>query len=386
MKTKRKAFIIALVLILSVATVGLAAAMMIPSADALLTSSLETLETVTDGHAIVDVLVEMPEGKHSGTFEVWGKLNAGFNGEPAFRMEVLAASEADLAGTVAVSDGAQFWLHNPKRATVIVGTAEEMAPILAEKMAAYEGSWDPGSYDPESIDKPETPAEAVAKFLEYFTAERDGQEQIGGSDAYRLRLVPIPEKMPDMLRTAGGYVNLWLRTSDQLPLAAEYAESALGYAKFETSEVSINTGLDESLFTFDIPEGTEVIAAADLLAQHDTLEAPVETTDFEVLVQAELPNGAVAGETQQIGGAVVQRYTFPDGLSFVVAQGPAMPLEPPAEATRSETVTVRGVEGTLFTNSDASRSLIVWSEGGIFLLVGGDLTPEQALAVAESLQ
>jgi hypothetical protein len=40
----------------------------------------------------------------------------------------------------------------------------------------------------------------------------------------------------------------------------------------------------------------------------------------------------------------------------------------------------------LFTNDDGSRSLLVWSEGEIFYLVGGDLGPDQVTAIAESLQ
>jgi hypothetical protein len=292
-----------------------------------------------------------------------------------------------MAGTTAVTDGSQFWLYSPDKNTVVVGNAEEMAPLLAEKFAEYEGQWDhEGEFDPQQADHPETPADAVAKLLEYFTAERNGQEQVAESEAYRLRLVPIPEKMPDEFRAAGGFLNLWLRTSDQLPLAAEYAESALGYAKFEATLAEINTGLDDSVFTFTIPEGVEVIQAAQLLAETEAFEQPLEAAEFEVLQSGELPQGAVAEAQQQIGGAVVQRYNLPDGLSFVVAQGPAMPLDPPAEATSSESVTVRGVEGTLFTNDDASRSLLVWNEGDIFYIVGGDLDPEQVAAIAESLQ
>ena len=387
MKNKKRAFIIVLVLLLALATVGLAAAMIIPSADELLTGALETLETINDGHAIVEATVEMPDKTLNGTFEMWGKLDMGPNGEPAYRLEVLAASETGMAGTTAVTDGSQFWLYSPDKNSVVVGNAEEMTPLLAEKLAEYEGQWNhEGDFDPEQADKPQTPAEAVAKLLEYFTAERNGQEPVAGSEAYRLRLVPIPEKMPDEFRAAGGFLNLWLRTSDQLPLAAEYAESALGYAKFEATLAEINTGLDDSLFTFTIPEGVEVIQAADRLAEMEKLERPLAAADFEVLEAGELPDGAVAAEQQQIGGAVVQRYDLPDGLSFVIAQGPAMPLDPPAEATSSESVTVRGVEGTLFTNDDASRSLLVWSEGDIFYLVGGDLGPEQVATIAESLQ
>jgi hypothetical protein len=39
-------------------------------------------------------------------------LNVGPNGEPAFRLTVLSASEPRLAGLTAVSDGVQFWLYN----------------------------------------------------------------------------------------------------------------------------------------------------------------------------------------------------------------------------------------------------------------------------------
>ena len=144
MKNRKRGFIVALVTLLLLATVGLAAAMIIPSADELLTRSLETLETVDDGHAIVEATLEMPDRQVNGTFEMWGKLNMGPNGEPAFRVEVLAASEAGLAGTTAVSDGSQFWLYDPDENRVVVGDAEELAPLLAEKLAEHEGQWEPG--------------------------------------------------------------------------------------------------------------------------------------------------------------------------------------------------------------------------------------------------
>ena len=81
-----------------------------------------------------------------------------------------------------------------------------------------------------------------------------------------------------------------------------------------------------------------------------------------------------------------------DVLAVSKQLGPMLkPLERPAEATSAKTVTIHGVEGTgieatLFTNDDGSRSLLAWQEGKLSFLVGGDLTAEQALAIAESLQ
>lgn len=384
MKTKKQIIIIALTLLISIASVSLVAAMIIPSAEELLTQSLETMETIKDGHAIVEVTMETPVETRNGTFEVWTKFSEEPEGRPSLRLEVLEASKAELVGVTAVSDGDQSWLYDPNRDIVIVGRAEEIAPLIAEKMAGFEGLWQHDSnFDPENADLPKTPAEVVAKLLEHYTAERNGQEQIAGSDADKLRLVPIPEQMPDELRAAGGFINLWLRTNDQLPLAMEYAEGAIGYGKIQASIAEINTGLDASIFTFVIPDSTEVIQATELLANWEPTELPA---DFEVLTPTTLPEGAVQAGTQQIAGSIVQRFNLPDGLSFFVAQGIAMPLDPPAEASISETVIVRGVEAISYTNDTATRSLLSWIEEDNSFLIGGDLTPEQAVAIAESLQ
>lgn len=394
--SKKRATIVALILALSVASVGLAAAMMIPTAEELLVKSIEAIETVTDGHAVVDITVDMPaefsgqsfSGQSvSGTFEVWGKLSQESDGHPSLRLEVLDASKPEMIGLTAVSDGNQFWLYDSNRNSVVTGTAEEMAPLLAEKFAEYQ--IDPnhgGSFDPESANVPQTPAEAVTKLLEHFTAERMGLERVNGTAATLLRLVPIPEKMPDEIRAAGGFIYLWLDANNQFPLAAEYAESALGYAKFETSSLTTNTGLDDELFTFTVPEGATVLQAADLLAFVKEKQQANLPEDFEALTPANLPEAAVAGEKQKMAGALIQRYELPGGHSFFVAQGPELPLDPPAEATSRETVTVRGVEATMFINDAGDRTLLAWREKDAFFIVGGDLTAEQATAVAQSLK
>ncbi len=379
--------ILVLIIVLLAASVGLAAATMIPSAEDLLIQSLETMEGITDGYAQVEATVTTPEESYSITFKAWGKLDMGPNGEPAARLEIVDASKDELDGLTAVTDGVQFWLYDPNRDTVVVGEAADMAAALMAKMAEYEGQWPhEGDFDPETVDYPETPEEAVAKLMEYFIAGREGTEELPAGDAYHLRLVPIAEQMPDEVRVAGGYIDTWLSTSDQLPLAAEYAGSALGSARIEATEVEINTGLPGVDFTFDIPEGTEVIEATELLAKMEAQMEAAEAIDFEPLVATELPSGAEAAEAQQLGGQVVQRYTLPDGDTFVVAQGSGLSLDAPAEATSAKTVEVRGVEGTLFTNDEGTRSLLGWKEEGRSFVIGGDLSPDQALSIAESLQ
>ena len=377
---------IILVLLLSLATVGLAAAMIIPSADELLTGSIETLETVDDGHAIVEATVEMPDKTLNGTFEMWGKLNIGPNGEPAYRLEVLAASEAGMVGTTATTDGSQFWLYSPDKNSVVVGNAEEMAPLLAEKFAEYEGQWDhSGEFDPVQVDKPETPAEAVAKFLEYFTAERNGQEQVAGSEAYRLRLVPIPEQMPEEVRAAGGYLNVFVRGLDSAFVGVEYAEGLLGSGSAVASTLEINEGIDPTVFAFQIPEGTEVLTLDDVEAMLPEEGEFAGEPEFTVLAPMYLPEGSELDETAVVRGAAVERYSLADG-EFYVAQGPAAAAAGLFGEGVGAATTVRGVDGMLYTDEEGERILLTWEENGITYWVGGNLSGEMALSIAESLE
>jgi outer membrane lipoprotein-sorting protein len=403
MKTSKRTIVIVLTVILTLASVGLVAARIIPDADELLARSIETLETIQDGHAVIEVTADIPADlleqmgndlpldSLNGTFEVWAKREAGPNGEPAIRLEVLAAAQPELVGLTAVSDGTQFWLYDPGRNVVVVGQAEDMMAILAHRMAEHEGEWAGDEsrrdeFDPETADIPETPEAAVAKFLEYFTAERTGSDSLAGSDAYRLRLVPIPEQMPEEVRLAGGFVNVWLRTSDQLPVGVEYAEGSAGYGKIVATVAEINTGLDDAVFTFAIPEGAEIVQATELLAAMEAMNEASQGAEIEALSPTAVPDGAVAQEPTQVAGAVVQRFTLPEGNSFFIAQGKGFPIDAPEDATSTEAVTVRGVEGTLFTNDEGTRSLLTWQEGETTFLIGGDVSAEQALVIAESLQ
>lgn len=401
-RTTLRRTILILGLILIVASVGLVAALTQPDAAELLTQSLYTLQTITDGHAIVEVQADLPDQSLSGTFEVWARVpvmetadETAENGHmtmvtpPAFRLEVREVSEAEWQGLVAVSDGTQFWLYSPAQNTVLTGTAEEVANLAAEYLSQHADDM-PQLTPPtdattdDAADMPDSPEAAVTKLLAYVTAERTGAEPVGESNAYALRLVPIPEKMPQEVRAAGGLVNVWLRTSDQLPLAVEYTGGVMGAGKVTATLAEINTGLADELFTFAIPEGAEVIQIADLVAEWAA--AQVAPADFDALVPTYLPDAARLDGISQVRGAVVQRYNLPDGQSFVVAQGAAIPVDVPAEATHSESVAVRGGEGTLYANDTATRTLLTWTEGEFTFWIGGDLTPDQARQIADSLQ
>ncbi len=383
---------ILLIIFLVVVSAALAAFALQPSAKDLLAQSIETLQTVTDGHAIVEFAVTTPEQSGSGTVEVWGMLDAGPNGEPALRVDVLESSLKMGVGATAVADGTNFWLYNPDENKVLVGTYEEAAAMLMEKMAEYdfEGQMPPefeGEFDPETMDYPETPEEAVQKLLEYFDAERVGltSEDVAGVGAYQVRLIPIPEQMPEEVRAVGGLINVWIAAESKAPLAVEYTGGNMGSGSVTATTLEFNQGVDSAVFTFDIPDGAEVVTLAELAAAMEAKMAEMDTAvSFTPHTPTNQPADARRVETTTVRGTAVQRYSLPDGNSFTVAQGPAG-FEYAPEGLESA-VTVRGVEGLLVNDEAGGRTLLTWTEGDMSFWIGGDLTGEQALAIAESLQ
>ena len=376
---RNRNLVIGAIVLLLLASLGLAAFALQPTAEDLLVQAMETMQAVTDGHTVASFTVDMPEMSASGTVEMWGKLDMGPNGEPAFRVEVLEATESDMVGVTAVTDGYNFWLWKPQENTVLVGNADEAAAIMAEQMAGKEFEVDP-DYNHEDADHPQTPEEAVVKLLEYFTAERITDVEIGGANAHGLRLVPIPEQMPDEVRAAGGFLKVYVRPEDGAPLSVEYAEGAMGSGSATATVLELNQGVDDSLFTFVMPEGAEVVHLADLKPEELTAE---QTAALNVLSPTVLPADAAFVSATEVRGAVVQRYSRTDG-GFSVAQGPVTAV--PERDQTGETVTVRGVEGTLYTDDSGAQALLTWTESDVTYWIGGSLTPAEALALAESLE
>ena len=383
--TRSRKIILPLGALLAIVALAVVVVMVSASADDLLYQSARLLAETTNGHAILSFDVQGPEESRSGSLEVWGKKDMGPNGEPAFRLEVLQSSQEEAQGVIAVSDGTQGWLWRPAENTVYVGTVEELKEKMREHVqnSQYEFEHDKPQFEEGA--KPETPEEAVDKLLEYFEAEKAGTDELAGGSAHHLRLIPIPEMMPDEIRANGGLLHIWLRTSDSAPLAAEYSDGAVGSGQISASVLELNQGIEDSVFTFVIPEGAEVVQLADLAPPALSAEEAAKVAEFDVLTPSKLPSAARLENTVELRGAVVQRYKLPDGADFTVAQGAADAGRTP-ENDRGELITVRGVQGILYGDESGTRTLLTWSEGGVTFWVGGDLTADDALEIANSLQ
>ncbi|MFA9401538.1 MAG: DUF4367 domain-containing protein [Anaerolineales bacterium] len=347
-----------------------------PSAKDILTQTLEISKTIEDAHAILNISADSPEEKASATVEVWGRHEE--EGPGAFRLEVIETDKEEAVGGVIVSDGETVWAYSPAEGKVFTGTAEEAKAAMEEKQPMGE------EFDKEEFEHPENAEEAVEKILEYFEAQRTGTETIADANAYQLELKPIPEQMPAEYTAVGGLLNLWIDQSRSVPLAVAYTGGSMGEIRITALELEINQGVDGALFSFEIPDGVEVVGFADMKPESLSLDEAAASAEFDFLTPDTVPDGATLIEVFNVKGMIVQQYTLPEGGSFTVAQGQTDEAEKPS--TEEQVVEVRGVAGSLFVSEENDRVLLSWTEGEVSFYVGGNLTAEQALEIAESLK
>ena len=375
MNKKKSTWLVVGVIVLLAAMVS-AFVMMQPTAKDILTETLDATKTIHDAHAIVDINVDSPEEKASATVEVWGRHEE--DGLGAFRLEVLETDKKEAVGAVIVSDGETVWAYSPAEGKVFTGTVEEAKAAMEEKKPLN------GEFDKPDFEHPENAEEAVDKLLEYFEAEKTGSDTVANADAYTLELKPIPEQMPEEYAAVGGLLNLWIDKSRSVPLAVAYTGGSMGEVHVTAQELEVNQGVDDSLFSFEIPEGVEVLGFADMKPESLTLDEATASADFEVLTPDVTPEGATLVDVLDVHGAIVQRYALTDGGSFSIAQSQSD--DTPKPSTEVQAVEVRGGAGSLFVSDDGGRVLLTWSENGVYFYVAGDITSDQALEIAESLK
>ncbi len=372
MSAKGKRLFVLLVAILALGVGGLALAAFNgdPTPEEILTRTVETLDAAQDGHAVLSIEADTPDRSGWATLEVWGKKPPEEDAHPKFRAEVRETSEAEAQGAVAVSDGEQFWLYVPARDTVWTGAVEEMHNV--EEMPAYE--------DELPFDSPQT---FVDWLLEVSEVTLLGTEEVAGHAAYSLQFVPRPEEMPEVAAT-GGTGTAWVDRARWVVLQATFDGGSMGQGRVTAELVELDVGLPDDLFTFQIPEGVEVVPVEDRSREHLSLAEAEAVVGFDLLTPSYLPEGATLVDVVRTESTIVLRYESAQG-PFAVSQGTnGRAVEPPP--TSGEPVSLRGTTGTLFTNEEGTKVFLAWTEDGRTFTVSGAISGQEALRVAESLQ
>ncbi len=227
----------------------------------------------------------------------------------------------------------------------------------------------------------QSPQALVQQLLDASDVTLAGTESVSGNPTYKLQFVPKSGKSPQSLAGATG--SLWVDQNRWLPLQGSFNAGSIGQGQVTVKTVELNIGVPDSRFQFQIPAGAKVVDADSLRPQHLTLSDAQKSAGFTLLQPTFVPNGATLVDVLKSGNAIILRYESSSG-AFAIAQGIDETNKPAGGTGKS--VPVRGTTGTIYTNADGSRVLLVWTENGRTSSVSGALSSQDALHIAESLK
>lgn len=353
----------------------------LPTADEIVERMEAARAATTSAHAVVAFDFSSPEGSGRIVVEGWmeqtGATDAAGHPIARVRAEVLEASEAELAGTVAVSDGATFWLYNPAENTAITGEAGEMKQAAAATPAGAATML----------------TDLVAEGLDAVDLEVLGAEQVAGKETWKVRVTPKAETSAQLRLDGIVEGTMWVDSELALPLKLALDASDLGSGTVEVQRLETNQPIDPARFSFTPPAGATVVQAEELAARMGapaaaTLDEARTAVSFTLREPGYLPAGMALVEVRVAGtSTVILNYAGEAGSVSVVQSNEDVgrDREPPAGSQEAE-VSVGGLPATLITGGDGQGSLLRWEDAGVRYVVAGTLSGDEALKVAEGLR
>jgi outer membrane lipoprotein-sorting protein len=344
-----------------------------PTAEEIVAKMREVEASTEDAHAVVAFSVQSEEMDMDLEIkvEMWEKRPG------KLRAEVLEASGTDtdeLAGVLSVTDGAQGWLYHPGENVVVTGA---LANLESENVPV----------DPQQVIQ--FMEEGIQWAMDNFNVELVGEQDLNGVPTYKLEFTPKEgEEYPSM--PIDGKATLWVEQERWIALQAHFDGGSFGEGWVRVRSFEFNTGLDDALFQFEIPEGAKVINIEDMQPVPLTLDEAEAQAEFDLLVPTYVPGDATLIEVFRMGNTFVLRYDH-STTSFTVVQGDDMPhgggemVESVERGTIvSSDVVVRGHDGVLLTFEGGTA--LTWVEDGVNFFLSGSLSEDDIIQVAESLE
>ena len=350
--------VLALVGLFLVATLALSGCGEAITAEEIVAKMQEMLETTKDAHAVVRVSLNAQGIELGATAEVWEKA------PDQVRAEVLTSTDGRFDGTVVVSDGEQGWVYEPQRNVVTVGTLENVEmPLPQEILTSLQ--------------------EVIQAVLDVSDISLVGEESIAGREAYKLT-VRSKDGADVQIFPGGGTATLWVDQVQWIVLRATYEAGAFGQGEMEIQSFELNTGLPDSLFEFEEPEGASVVEPSSQEPVALTLEEADNLAPFALLIPTYVPEGVTLVGVLRAGESFVLRYNHSPAVAFTVIQGPDLTGPPPLG--QSQGIAVRGQQATAITDEAGGNTFLYWTEDGVTITIAGRISLDEALRVAEALR
>ncbi|PDV98155.1 DUF4367 domain-containing protein [Candidatus Chloroploca asiatica] len=375
---------ISLFLVLLISVLSLAACTeALPTAEEIVERMETAREGMNDAHATVAFDFTSPEQSGRIVVEGWmqktGETDAAGKPVGRMRVEVLEASEAAMVGTIAVSDGATFWLYNPAENTAITGEAGQMKDAMQATPAGAATML----------------TDIIAQGLDAVNLEVLGTEQVAGNETWKVLVTPKSETTAQLQLDGIIEGTMWVDTELALPLKLAVDARDFGQGTMEVQSIETNSGLNAEIFAFTPPAGTTIIQAEELMAQMSqraptaaTIEEARTSVSFVLREPTYIPAGMTLIEVRVVGtSTVILNYSGDTGSMSVVQSNEDVgrDREPPTGSVVEE-VTVDGVPATLISGNNGQGSLLRWEVDGIRYVIAGTLSGDEAIAVGEGLE
>jgi outer membrane lipoprotein-sorting protein len=344
-----------------------------PTAEEIVAKMQEVEASTEDAHAVVEFSLQMEGQDLNVVVELWEKRPGKLRAE-VLEVGGVEADKVDLAGVVSVTDGEQAWLYHPGENLVVTGA---LADLESEEIPV----------NPQQVIQ--FMEEGIQWAMDNFDVKLAGEEELNGVATYKLEFTPKEGEDYPMPIPADAKAILWVEKDRWIALQAHLDGGSFGEGWVRVQSFEFNTGLDDALFQFEIPEGAEVINIEDVKPVPLTLDEAEAQAPFDLLVPAYEPEGVTLIEVFRMGDAFVLRYDH-STTSFTVVQGDLPHTEgglPQEEAHSGEAtqVTVHGQTATLVTDG-AGNNFLSWTEDGVNIAIAGHISAEEIVKVAESLQ
>ncbi len=327
-----------------------------PTAEEIVTRLKEVEASTEDAHAVVELSFKGQGEDGAFVVEVWEK-------QPnKFRAEMLETSDPAYEGAVHVVDGRQVWSYQPQKEEIVVG---EIGPDEPSSFREIIQSMD----------------EVIQQVLDASDVSLAGEETVADRQTYKLKVTPREGDTTAL--PAGTTATLWVDQERWIVLQAHFVGDLVGEGWLHVRSLELNTGLSDDLFTFDIPDGVQVVRMEDRRPTPLTLEEAHARAEFPLLEPGYVPDGATLIEVLAVEDAFIFRYDH-STTSFTIVQGSAGGKRSVPPGIEKKEVTVRGGPATLLS-AGGQGVLLTWTENGVDITIAGHISEEEILKVAESL-
>ena len=152
--------------------------------------------------------------------------------------------EQDVTGTLFLKKGNKYRVEFDEQTIVTNGQTVWSYSVSTNQVLIDNFKLDGRSISPEKI-----LAGAPADFYSTLV----GKEKLGKSETIRLKLIPKDDQ--SFIRS----LKLWVDESNWLIKKAEISDVSGKQTEYFVKDVEVNIGLQDSHFTYQIPEGVEVV-------------------------------------------------------------------------------------------------------------------------------